>query len=111
MKEKDIPFELIEHESASTSAESAQIRNTPLEWGSKTMLVRGKTSEIIMLLYRANSKVSWNKVKKIESVGKKSRMVTKEELYDQFGLLPGAVPPFANVLKIKGIIDTKFSLQ
>jgi hypothetical protein len=42
------------------------------------MLVRGKTSEIIMLLYRANSKISWNKVKKIDAVGKKSRMVTKE---------------------------------
>jgi prolyl-tRNA editing enzyme YbaK/EbsC (Cys-tRNA(Pro) deacylase) len=26
-------------------------------------------------------------------------------------LLPGAVPPFANVLKIKGIIDNKFGVQ
>jgi prolyl-tRNA editing enzyme YbaK/EbsC (Cys-tRNA(Pro) deacylase) len=25
--------------------------------------------------------------------------------------LPGAVPPFASVLKIKGIIDAKFSVQ
>jgi len=78
LKEKNVPFELMEHESASTSAESAQIRNTPIEWGSKTMLVRGKTSEIVMLLYRANNKVSWNKVRKVDFIGKKSKMLTKE---------------------------------
>lgn len=42
------------------------------------MLVRDKTSEIIMLLYRANTKISWSKVRKIEFIGKKSKMVTKE---------------------------------
>ena len=42
------------------------------------MLVRGKASEIIMLLYRANTKVSWNKVRKIDFIGKKYKMLTQE---------------------------------
>lgn len=31
-----------------------------------------------MLLYRANMKISWNKVRKIDFIGKKSKMLTKE---------------------------------
>jgi hypothetical protein len=41
------------------------------------MLVKGKNFDPIMLLYRANNKISWNKVRKIDQIGKKSKMLTK----------------------------------
>lgn len=64
----------MEHESTKTSKESAIIRNTPLEWGSKTMLVQSKDKQIYMLLYRANNKINWSKLRKVECLGKKARM-------------------------------------
>ena len=35
-------------------------------------------------------------------------MLTEEELLHVFNLKPGAVPPFANLLHINGIVDSKF---
>jgi Ala-tRNA(Pro) deacylase len=65
LKSKNIEFEVMEHEPTRTSEESASVRNTPLEWGAKTMLVKGKT-DTILLVYRANRKVSWSKLRKLE---------------------------------------------
>jgi prolyl-tRNA editing enzyme YbaK/EbsC (Cys-tRNA(Pro) deacylase) len=41
---RNVQFQVIEHSATRTSKESAEERNTPLEWGSKTMLVTGKDS-------------------------------------------------------------------
>ena len=73
LTQRGIAFEVLEHAPTRTSQESASIRNTPLEWGSKTMLVKGKQS-LVMLLYRADRRISWSKLRKVEIVGKKSRM-------------------------------------
>lgn len=101
-----IKFEVIEHAATRTCKESAEERNTPLEWGSKTMLVNGKDS-IYLLLYRADRKISWSKLRKVELLAKKSRMCSEEEV-KKLGVLPGAVPPFAALLGVPGIIDSRF---
>lgn len=99
---------MLEHESAKTAKESAEMRNTPLEWGSKTMLVRSsKDKQVYMLLYRANHKISWSKLRKVEVLGKKARMCEEAEL-TALGVKPGAVPPFAGLMGLKGVMDCKF---
>lgn len=102
-------FQVLEHAATRTSEESAAERATPLEWGSKTMLVAGKTG-LLLLLYRADRKLSWSKLRKVELLGKKSRMCQAEEV-EQLGVLPGAVPPFAALLGVSGIVDSRFREQ
>ena len=70
------------------------------------MLVYGK-DQPYLLLYRANRKVSWSKLRKVEVLGKKSRMCNEEEVH-KLGVLPGGVPPFSHLLGVKGIFDSKF---
>ena len=64
LKKRGVGFEVLEHAPTRTSQESASTRNTPLEWGSKTMVVKGKEG-LVMLLYRADRRVSWNKMRKL----------------------------------------------
>jgi prolyl-tRNA editing enzyme YbaK/EbsC (Cys-tRNA(Pro) deacylase) len=69
--ENKADYKVLEHESVKTSEESAKIRNTPLEWGAKTMIVKKSNGEYVMLIYPASRKLSWAKVKKLDAVGKK----------------------------------------
>ena len=72
------------------------------------MIVKGKNG-LVMLLYRADRKVSWNKMRKIAEI-KKGRMCTEEEV-KALGVLPGAVPPFSALLGVKGVVDIHFMEQ
>jgi prolyl-tRNA editing enzyme YbaK/EbsC (Cys-tRNA(Pro) deacylase) len=69
------------------------------------MLVTGKVA-LTLLLYRADRKISWSKLRKLEDL-KKSRMCNEEEV-KKLGVLPGAVPPFASFLGVRGIVDARF---
>jgi prolyl-tRNA editing enzyme YbaK/EbsC (Cys-tRNA(Pro) deacylase) len=69
------------------------------------MIVAGKTA-LTLLLYRADRKISWNKLRKLEDL-KKSRMCNEEEVR-KLGVLPGAVPPFTALLGVRGIVDSRF---
>ena len=81
LSEKGIKFEATEHEPVRTSEEAALIRKTPLQWGAKTMLINTQDNSKILLIYRANMKVSWKKLRKIKYVGKKARMGTEADVY------------------------------
>ena len=70
------------------------------------MLIKGKES-IFLLVYRANRKVSWNKLRKVDIVGKKGSMCKEEDVL-ALGVRPGGVPPFAQILGVKGLLDKKF---
>lgn len=70
------------------------------------MLVQGK-SDKYLLVYRACHRVAWNKIRKLECIGKKGKMCEEKEVV-KLGLLPGAVPPFPALIGVKGIIDSKF---
>jgi prolyl-tRNA editing enzyme YbaK/EbsC (Cys-tRNA(Pro) deacylase) len=60
-----------------------------------------------LLLYRANRKISWSKLRKVDLLAKKSRMCSEEEV-KKLGVVPGAVPPFAALLGVPGIVDSRF---
>lgn len=67
------------------------------------MLVKG-VQGLVLLVYRAHLKVSWKKLRKLECVGKKGQMASEEDV-QKLGVKPGGVPPFPNMLEIKGIVD------
>lgn len=96
----------MDHTPTRTSEESANVRNTPLEWGAKTMLINS-VQGVLLLVYRANRKVSWSKLRKVEWVGKMGRML-KEEQVLAMGVRPGGVPPFPQLLGVKGLMDRRF---
>ena len=56
------------------------------------MLAKGKEG-IFLLVYRANRKVSWSKLRKLEGVGKKGAMCNEQDVLT-LGVKPGGVPPF-----------------
>ena len=58
-------------------------------------------------MYRANRKVSWNKLRKVEAIGKKGSMCKEEDVL-ALGVKPGGVPPFSQLLGVKGLLDKKF---
>jgi hypothetical protein len=41
------------------------------------MLVTGSENNLILLIYRANMKISWKKLRKIALIGKKAQMATE----------------------------------
>ena len=72
------------------------------------MLVKGQDSTKVLLIYRAHTKISWKKLRKLKSVGKKAQMASEEDVHE-LGLKPGGVPPFPTLFGLKGIIDAKFN--
>lgn len=70
------------------------------------MLVKG-VSGVLLLVYRANRKVSWSKLRKLEWVGKKGAMCPEQQVL-ALGVKPGGVPPFPQLLGVKGVIDKRF---
>jgi prolyl-tRNA editing enzyme YbaK/EbsC (Cys-tRNA(Pro) deacylase) len=62
---------------------------------------------VLLLVYRANRKVSWSKLRKVEWVGKMGRMLKEEEVV-AMGVRPGGVPPFPQLLGVKGLVDKGF---
>lgn len=77
LSDRKIEFQVMDHIPTRTSEESANVRNTPLEWGAKTMLINS-VQGVLLLVYRANRKVSWSKLRKVEWVGKMGRMLKEE---------------------------------
>lgn len=90
-----VEYQCLEHAPTRTSAESAQIRGTPLSAGAKALVMKlGKGDGGFALFVlgadmRANSKAI-----RSELGVRKSRFATREELAEQTGLVPGSVPPF-----------------
>ena len=87
-----INFREVCHEPAHTSEESARVRGESLAVGAKALLV--KTDDVFRLfVLPADRQLDAKKVK--QKIGVRSiRFATKEELSEQTGLVPGAVPPF-----------------
>jgi Ala-tRNA(Pro) deacylase len=89
---RGVPFQEKQHPPTATSEESARARGEELGVGAKALVLR--TDDVFRLfVLPADRKLDSKKVKqqlKVKSV----RFATPEELHEQTGLVPGAVPPF-----------------
>lgn len=106
LRDQDIPFEHFVHEETATSQTAANIRNTPLEEGVKSLIVRGKNSKKnYQFNLPANLKLDLKAVAEI--VGEKCDLENPEVIKERYGLIIGGVPPFGNLLNLENYFDEK----
>ncbi|HSX03572.1 MAG TPA: aspartate--tRNA(Asn) ligase [Rhabdochlamydiaceae bacterium] len=106
LREQELPFEHFIHEETATSQTAATIRNTPLEEGVKSLIVRGKSSKKnYQFNLPANCKLDMKAV--MEIVGEKCDLENPEVIKERYGLMIGGVPPFGNLLNLDNYFDEK----
>ena len=92
LDEVGIEYRQLHHEPTRTSEDSARVRGESLASGGKALLL--KTGDVFRLfVFSAARKLDSAAVKKRFGL-RKLRFATPEELAQQTGLVPGAVPPF-----------------
>jgi Ala-tRNA(Pro) deacylase len=85
-------FKAKAHEPTLTSEESARARNEPLEIGGKALLLK-LDQQLALFVMSASKKLDSQAACRLLGA-RKSRFVTREELLELTGLVPGSVPPF-----------------
>lgn len=94
----------IVHEETKTSEESAAIRNTKLEEGVKSLILRGKGSKKnYQFNIPAHKKMDMKAASEI--VGEKCEFEDPNVIFERFGLRTGGVPPFGNLLNLDNYFD------
>lgn len=97
LKENNIDYDFIEHEDGGTSEEMQKIRKDfSLSEGTKALIVE-TDNDIVQLVVPGDKKFSNSKVRKLLN-SKETRFITPEKLMELTGLVPGSVPPLANLL-------------
>lgn len=67
---------------------------------------KSTTNEYVMLIYPANKKLSWSKVKKCELVGKKFEKAD-QQIEEIIKVKQGGIPPFPFLFNMKGVMDER----
>lgn len=104
IKYHDMEFQHLTHEATPTSEDSARVRNTALEEGVKSLILRGKTSK---KNYQINipSHLKLDMKAVAEAVGEKCEFENPEVIKERFGLTVGGVPPFGPLLNVDTLFD------
>lgn len=104
IKNSDMEFQHLTHETTTTSEDSARVRKTALEEGVKSLILRGKTSKKnYQVNIPSNFKLDMKAV--VEAVGEKCDFENPEVIKERFGLTVGGVPPFGTLLNIETLFD------
>lgn len=89
-----VPYREVQHAVTRTSEESARARGEPLQHGGKALLLKGD-HEFVLCVLPAHRQLDSTAIRRAFG-WKKLRFATPEELLEQTGLVPGAVPPFGH---------------
>lgn len=89
-----VPYREVQHAATRTSEESAHARGEPLHHGGKALLLKGD-HEFVLCVLPAHRQLDSSALRRAFG-WKKLRFATSEELLEQTGLVPGAVPPFGH---------------
>jgi prolyl-tRNA editing enzyme YbaK/EbsC (Cys-tRNA(Pro) deacylase) len=110
LKDKEIDFEVFEHEPVRTSEEASKLRNGySIEQGAKSIIARvkeaGKGKRFAMFVLQGNRKFDKQKIK--NNLGLTDiRFATEEEVSEiTNGIVPGGVPPFGNLFGLDVFVD------
>lgn len=106
LNEKNIRYNLSEHEEVRTSEDAARVRGVDLKTGAKAMVLKSKDNYFLVVL-PADKRIDWKKVKQVLEV-KEIRFATEEEAEKVTGVKMGSVPPFGNILGLKTYFDKGF---
>lgn len=108
LKDRDVPFKHMVHEATPTSEDSARVRNTKLEEGVKTLILKGKQSKKnVCVNIPSHKKVDMKAV--ANAVGEKCEFESPEVIQERFGLIIGGVPPFGNLLNLETYFDDEIA--
>ena len=104
LKEKGIEFKHLKHEVTPTSKDSARVRNTLLEEGVKSIILKGKKSK---KNYHVNipSHLKLDMKKVADLIGEKCDFEKPDIIHERFGLTIGGIPPFGNLLNLETYFD------
>ena len=98
-----ISYKLFTHEPTPTSKDAARVRGTKEEQGAKAIILRSD-GQFMLCVLPGNEKIDLKKLRLI--INKKSlSLATREEVFKVTNCVPGEVPPFGNVFKIKTFVD------
>ncbi len=99
-----IEFQHLKHEATATSEDSARVRGTDLSEGVKSIILKGKTTKKnYQINIPANCKLDMKAVSEV--VGEKCEFEELTILNTRYGLNPGGVPPFGNLLAMDTYFD------
>jgi aspartyl-tRNA synthetase len=102
-----IKYQAYEHAPVKTSEEAARIRNTPMAWGAKAIVMYADDKPIMVVL-PGDRKIDTKILKKFIGV-RDLRMATPDEVYQVTSVPIGAVPPFGHIFQIALYMDKAVS--
>jgi nondiscriminating aspartyl-tRNA synthetase len=106
LKHHEIAFQHVVHPFAASSENSAALRDTPLEIGIKSIILKGKSSKKnYQVNIPAHLKLDMKAV--ALEVGEKCEFESPEVIQERFGLTVGGVPPFGSLIDLENIFDHK----
>lgn len=110
LHQRKIDFNHIIHEPTPTSQDSARARNTLLEEGVKSIILRGKTTK---KNYQFNipSHLKLDMKAASDAVGEKCEFEEPAIIQERFGLIVGGVPPFGQLLNLDNYFDDQIVQQ
>tara|TARA_Y100000310_G_scaffold345531_1_gene466124 strand:- start:43696 stop:44163 length:468 start_codon:yes stop_codon:yes gene_type:complete len=103
LKENRIQFTLTHHAPATTSADSARERGESIKIGAKALMLKTDKGYFLAVL-PADRRLDSSAYRKLVKA-RKIRFATKNELIQLTGLVPGAVPPFGEIISIPMLVD------
>jgi len=92
LTEAGVPFRQLHHEPTPTSADAARVRGEPIGSGAKALLLKAEDRFRLFVL-PGDRRLDSAAVKRQLGLNR-LRFASREELLEQTGLTPGAVPPF-----------------
>lgn len=109
LEERGMVFEVASHRPVYTSAEAAEVRGEELSSGAKALIVKADGTFVLFVL-PGDCRIDRKKMRK--NVGFRGiRFATVEEVKEQTGLTPGAIPPFGSVLGMQTFCDVRLGEQ
>lgn len=114
LKNSGVEFKHFSHKPVRTSKEAAEERGVAMGSGAKALLVKYAGKDVgeghALLVMSASRKVAWKNVK--EHLGTKNvSFASVNDVMEVTGCVPGAVPPFGSVFKVKTLVDPSLSAQ
>ncbi|HSX26272.1 MAG TPA: aspartate--tRNA(Asn) ligase [Chlamydiales bacterium] len=105
---RKMEFQHLIHEPTPTSQDSARVRNTRLEEGIKSLILRGKNTK---KNYQFNipSHLKLDMKAASEAAGEKCEFEDPAIILERFGLQVGGVPPFGNLLNLDNYFDERIA--
>ena len=104
LDERNVEYELFEHEPVYTSEQASRVRGVELKTGVKALVFMIKESgKFILALVSADRKVDTARLS--EFLGKKIRLASPDDVLKRCGCEIGSVHPFGNLFGIETYMD------